>query len=580
MNDTPSTQRKPAENPKDTFSWQAALLLLAIVATAVVIPMFFLDNASGHDFQFHLGSWMDAAGQWKEGVLYPRWAEWANWGFGEPRFLFYPPASWMFGAALGTVLPWRVAPGAFIWLALVAAGMSMWKLAREWLPGRQAAAAAVLFAVNPYHLVIVYYRSDFAELLAAVFWPLLLWAALHAMRGEWRWAPALAIFFCAIWLSNAPAAVIATYSLILLMAVACAMRRSVQPGMIISAGMAGGFGLASFYILPAAWEQRWVQIAQVVTENLHPVQNFLFTRSINPEFELFNWKVSGVAMEVMLVTGLGAVFSARRRKEYAEVWWPLLALGAASALMMFRPSEALWDNLPKLRFVQFPWRWLEPLNLVLAFFVAAGIGSLRRSAARKLAALLLIAALAGTATLLILDGWWDSGDVPFLLHSIHADRGYEGTNEYQPVGSDRSNLPGYTDDADDNPELPSTPRIEGFDSATGKLVPVEGIRVHAWTAEQKIFTSQASGPETLAIRLVEYPAWTLFIDSKPAQPGTVPDSGEMLVPLPAGAHHVELDFRRTPDRTIGAAISGFSAIAILVFVWARPWFGRSRQKFV
>ena len=470
MNDTPSAPRIPAQNPKDTCSWQTALLWLAIVATAVVTPMFFLDNASGHDFQFHLGSWMDAAGQWKEGVLYPRWAEWANWGFGEPRFIFYPPASRMLGAAMGTVLPWRVAPGAFIWLALVAAGMSMWKLAREWLPGRQAAAAAVLFAVNPYHLVIVYYRSDFAELLAAVFWPLLLWATLHATSGEWKWAPRLAIFFCAIWLSNAPAAVIATYSLVLLMAVVCGMRRSIRPGMIISAGLAGGFGLASFYILPAAWEQRWVQIAQVVNQNLRPAQNFLFTGSSNPEFALFNWKVSGVAMEAMLVAGLGAVFSARRRKEYGEIWWPFLALAAASIFVMFPPSQALWNSLPKLRFVQFPWRWMEPLDVVLAFFVAAGIGSLRRSAGRGIAALLVIAAIGGTATLLIRDGWWDDGDVPFLLDSIHADRGYEGTDEYQPVGSDRSNLPGYTNDADDNPELPPTPRIEGFEAATGKLI--------------------------------------------------------------------------------------------------------------
>lgn len=126
---------------------------------------------------------MDAASQWREGIVYPRWAEWANWGFGEPRFVFYPPASWMIGAALGTVLPWAMAPGAFIWLTLIVAGMSMWKLAREWIPGSQAIVAAVLFELNPYHLVIVYYRSDFAELLASAFLPLMLWGALRVGRG-------------------------------------------------------------------------------------------------------------------------------------------------------------------------------------------------------------------------------------------------------------------------------------------------------------------------------------------------------------------------------------------------------------
>ena len=88
------------------------------------------------------------------------------------------------GAALGSVLPWTAVPGAYIWLALMLAGMSMWKLSREWLQGPQAAAAAVLFAVNPYNLAIVYYRSDFAELLAAALLPLLLWSALGIVQAK------------------------------------------------------------------------------------------------------------------------------------------------------------------------------------------------------------------------------------------------------------------------------------------------------------------------------------------------------------------------------------------------------------
>lgn len=292
----------------------------------MIAPMAFLGNASGHDFQFHLASWMDAANQWHEGIIYPRWAEWANWGFGEPRFIFYPPVSWLAGAALGSLLPWRMAPGAFVWLTLVAAGMSMWRLAREWLPGRQAIVAAILFAVSPYNLVIVYYRSDFAELLAAALLPLLVWGALHVAREEWSRVPTLAIVFACIWLSNAPAAVIATYSLGLIIIVICVLRRSLRPAAPVSAAMMAGFGLAAFYILPAEWEERWVQIGQAVADNLRPAQNFLFAHASDPEFVLFNWKVSGVALGTILVTGIAMVFAARRRRDYEQLWWILAAL--------------------------------------------------------------------------------------------------------------------------------------------------------------------------------------------------------------------------------------------------------------
>ena len=203
----------------------------------------------------------------------------------------------------------------------------MWKLVREWLPARKPIVAAVLFAVSPYNLIIVYYRSDFAELLACALLPLLLWAALHVAREEWRRVPALAIVFAGIWLSNAPAAVIATYSLALIIVVICVVRRSFRPMVPIAVAMIAGFGLGAFYILPAVWEQRWVQIGQAMAANLHWTQNFLFSRAGDPEFVLFNWKVSGVALGMMFVTGIAAWFSLQEGGEIMKNFggfWPLL----------------------------------------------------------------------------------------------------------------------------------------------------------------------------------------------------------------------------------------------------------------
>src|SRR5215470_574238 len=127
-------------------------------------------------------SWMDVLSQWKEGIVYPRWAALAHWGYGEARFLFYPPASWLLGASLGSILPWKIVPGAYCWIVLTIAGLSMYRLARQYLPEPDALMAAAFYAVNPYHLVIVYWRSAFAELFAAVLLPLLLLAVLGLKR--------------------------------------------------------------------------------------------------------------------------------------------------------------------------------------------------------------------------------------------------------------------------------------------------------------------------------------------------------------------------------------------------------------
>jgi hypothetical protein len=533
--------------------------------------MFFRGNASGHDFQFHLASWMDVSGQWREGIVYPRWAEWANWGFGEPRFIFYPPASWMIGAFLGLLLPWRMAPGVYIWLALIVAGLSMWRFAREWLAPPQAIAAAALFMVNPYNLVNVYYRSDFAELLACALLPLLLWFAVGVAREGARRAPLLALVFAAIWLANAPEAVIATYSLALVLIVACAVRRSLQPLFVGAAATCAGFGLAAFYILPAALERRWVQIGQAVSDNLQPARNFLFTQASDPEFVLFNWKVSWVALGLIVLTGIAAVFAARRRREFAGPWWILFVLSIVSVALLFRPSLILWRLLPNLVFVQFPWRWLEILSLGFAFFTAAAWSPSRSSWMSSVALLAVFAAICAAGTAMVLDGWWDSENAPVLLAAIRSAQGYEGTDEYQPDGADRSELPGIPDQtirADDASPTPAQ-LVESLDSNADTR-----IQVGRWSVEQKSFTVDTVAPVTLALKLMSYPAWQVQVDGREVGFQVQPVTARMLLPLSAGTHRVEIRFRRTRDRTAGDAISVLSGIALLGFAYG----GHARRR--
>src|SRR5262249_32597820 len=141
---------------------------------------------------------------------------------------FYPPASWTLGGLISAALPWAVASPVYIWNALVAAGSSMFALARRWFRHSDALFCALFYVLNPYHLVIVYWRSAFAELLAASLVPLLLLALLNVEENDWSGVPGLSFVLAASWLTNAPAAVMIHYSAAILLSLLACQGRSLR----------------------------------------------------------------------------------------------------------------------------------------------------------------------------------------------------------------------------------------------------------------------------------------------------------------------------------------------------------------
>jgi hypothetical protein len=527
------------------------VVLAGVAALAVVAPFFFLGNASGHDFEFHLASWMDIAGQWQAGVLYPRWAALANWGFGEPRFIFYPPASWTLGAALSSVFPWPMVPGAFIWLVLTIAGVSMFALAKEWLQARDAMAAGVLFALNPYHLVIVYWRSDFAELLASTLLPLVVLFTMWTAKEPRRAFVPLALVTAAVWLSNAPAAVVVTYTIALILTVVAVLERSAWPFFHGGGALALGLALAAFYIMPAAFEQSWVNISEIISQGLRFPESFLFTATTDPEHTRFNFIVSWIAVEVIVATAAALAFAGRLRREHRLLWWVLAALVAASTVLMLPLTSPIWPHLPELRYVQFPWRWLLVLDVPFAFFLAAAMGRLR-NASKHAAWTVALAGLATTGFLLTRGNWWDSGGAAeFYEAHFNTGAGYFGTDEYGPRGSDHYDLDQHA------------PMV-GLRHGNAVPEPSTRVQVHEWGPTRKEFVVHSPEPLTAALRLLNYPAWQVKVNGERVRALSNQQTGQMLVALPAGSSRVQVAFATTPDRWWGDIISVVAAVMLVV----------------
>ena len=147
--------------------------MILFAAFVAIIPQLIRGNSCGHDFDVHLVSWLDCVNSWRHGIPYPHWAPSPNYGAGEPRFVYYPPLTWMLGAALGWCFPGISCPSC--------SPSSRWPdrpghraLALEALDDIPATLAGCAALFSGFALFTAYERAAFPEFAGGFWLPLLL----------------------------------------------------------------------------------------------------------------------------------------------------------------------------------------------------------------------------------------------------------------------------------------------------------------------------------------------------------------------------------------------------------------------
>jgi 6-pyruvoyl-tetrahydropterin synthase related domain len=550
---------------------------LLIACTALLATGVFLvrGNSCGHDFDFHLLSWMEVARAWHAGLLYPHWVQDANYSAGEPRFIFYPPASWLLGALLGIATSWHAAPVLFVLLALLAAGGGMYLLAREWAPPGPAAFAACLYVASPYAMFVAYERSAFGELLAAAWLPLMV---LFALRRSGSVAP-LSLSVAALWLTNSPAAVVGSYLLAFLALGMWIAEGRPWPALRAAGGMVGGLGLAAFYIVPAAFEQRWVQIERAINSGMRVEDSFLFAHTAND----FHDQVLRTASWILVLELAGAslaAYLAWKKRAGGSNRIVLTALLPVILLLQLPASELIWKHAPHMKFLQFPWRWLMALSL--AGCALAGMAVVRQARWRVLLAGIMIAAMAIGGGSLFFQPCDDEDAVAAQLAGFRLGQGTEGTDEYTPVGVDNAavqqHLPlvrvlraAQDDTADDT----STDNPEWRAGDPGSIA----ARVDAKRPNGEHWTVSVITPETgyAVLRFMDYPSWRVTVDGQAMKSRPRREDGLMAVPVEVGSHRIDVQWTATRDVVTGRAITAIALLALTV-VAMRERRGRGHRR--
>jgi hypothetical protein len=150
--------------------------------------------------------------------------------------------------------------------------------------------------------------------------------------------------------------------------------------------------------------------------------------------------------------------------------------------------------------------------------------------------------------------WWDNaGDIQEMLDNQQDGSGNEGVDEYVPLG---------VDPYDVDQKAPQV-RFEGKGQAQ--------ITIQTWDAERRAIEVRATSPGKLVLRLFNYPLWEVKINGRRAKTESTADTGQMVVPVSAGANSVRIRFVDGSDHKLGLLFSGVAmAVILLLFAIWKP----------
>jgi hypothetical protein len=566
-----AVSRVRTESVRPRLAWQwadlAGIGLVVIVAGLMAAELMRPGVQNYRDALMSVYRVFELDQAWQRGVLYPRISPNLNFGLGAPLFQFYPPL-----AAYGALILYKLGLGfvaatkGMIAIGLLAGGLGVYGYVR-WLTSKRlgAATAAVLFLLSPYVLLTTYERGAAAESLALALLPWLVWA-LHRLLDDRRfWVTSVAALLVAATMlaHNITALFVLPAVLAYLAILAAAGRNSLALGRI---GLAFtlGLGLSAFYWLTALAELRYTRAETMMLEGAYDVTNGLVpaSRLVQAAWvAIYSGDDRFRLGLLMFVYGLIGVVSVPWQDRRLRLNAALLAAAwVVILLLQLRPAAVFWEQMPFVRFVQFPWR----LYGLAAFCSAVLLGMLLNS--DRLAstprwlqvgsaiALMTGALLANTPNARV--------EALTLWANMREEK--VGLLDLYELG--RLEFPLFTD------YTPAS--MQTYGGAIAKSRPPEAIVRDEAAAAPTIKVEQlvqngfdlfvsAAEPFQIKAPRAYFPGWQVYLDDDPVATAGSGPLGLVTAEVPAGEHRVRIRFDQTPLRTAADIISWASLAAIL-----------------
>ena len=533
-------------------------LFVILGATLLMVrPLWHSGLLFAHDAVDYFSKAVAVHQSWREGDLLARWSPHINAGYGYPNLNFYSPLFSYIAAGFMFFFPLALGFHVAMIFCLFLSGVSMYFFARE-IWGRQGgllSAVAYLFA--PYHILDIYVRAAVGEATAFIFSPLILLALYRLSRKVVVRDILIGVLGVAGLILSHPLATFIFLPWALGYAIFLSgVPRRFEPRKWLAAGcvFGGALLLIAYFVLPSLLEQKFVQIERFLmfdyrNQFIH-LSQILYSPwglggfgGTGPEFCFMVGTVHGLAALVLLIfwrRAARAVEGAGRQILFFSVCF------VAAVFFTLSASAPLWKWIPRLAYVQFPWRFLMLATLALSS-LSGGVICVFPPRFRK------IALVAGCALFVCFNLSYCR---VFKFRAIPVARSSEAyvrtLRSYESGGF-----------------LPKWVRNKMPLTASEKLQTLQGLARVSDDGGRPLdrrFHVQAALPALLCFHSYYFPGWEVLVNGNPVEIFPNNPSGLILFLVPPGVSSVRVHFGTTPVRQWGDIVSLVTLLFLALIV--------------
>jgi 6-pyruvoyl-tetrahydropterin synthase related domain len=554
-------------------AWHAPIAITAIllVAMAACAPMLWYGSSNGDDAETALAWMHNFSSQLRGGELYPRWLMDMNRGAGSPAFYFYAPFPF-YAVSIPAIalscykLTFQLAWGDCLLIAM--SGVAFYHYARRHSATGSSLFCSVLYMLLPYHFEIdLWVRQDLGELANYIWMPLVLYYTEEVFEHR-RAIMRLAVSYALMLISHLPSTLLFSiclggYTLVYLSgwrSLACLLR--------FSCGIVIGLLLAGIYWVPALFSQQYIHAEAwwIWYYDYHmwffPVRDLsLFRNDIGSRS--FNIRVFTVVVITTVIFALFWLTALLRRKitNVRRVMGYLILIGIAWFLMTVW-SAFVWESVPLLRKVQFPYRLSMVVDLATAITALHAMQNFNRR--DLLAAVSIVMSLALLAWCLVtadmkrrLDPFGTPSSVTMRDNGVRSGvDAPEYTTRWSP----------FDENSEDNSEFLDGREKLVYEAEHGT------IAVAHWRPRDIELSVNLHLPTQISVRQFYFPNWRAATEDGTLLP-VVPSkqNGLILIALPAGHYRLTLELEPLRQEMIGAIVSLGGLLSLLILsAWHSP----------